>query len=81
LHLFEENRRQLGDWIVDFSRILEQPLEQARLHRRYAHALAVHGVEAADGIADGKKAAGKAVEPLEMAPDALRSGRRAPPRP
>src|SRR5450631_4229334 len=53
------------------SQSLEKPLEQARLQGGHAHTLAVDGIEAADCVADGQKAAGEDVESLEMAPHAL----------
>ena len=49
------------------SRSLEQPLEQARLQRGHAHALAIDGIKAANCVPDGKKPA-EDVEPLEMTP-------------
>src|SRR5713226_6398028 len=66
LYLGEESRRQPGDWIAvspkSVSRkSLEKPLEQARLQGGHAHALAVDGIEAADCVADGQKAAGEDV--------------------
>ncbi len=54
---------------------LEQPAEQYRLLGGHAHALAVHRVEAADGVAEGKQPVRERFEPLEVPPKASRKAK------